>query len=338
MCRPLMADPEMPNKYAEGRPEDRRPCLRCDTCAKHLRTPRHIFCAVNPMSFMTSELPDGRIPRAAVRRRVAVVGGGPGGITAMETLLDRGHEVTLYEKGNELGGSVKYAAQASFKQDIRDYLTWLRHTAEQCVKRGARILLNTKATADLLNTEGYDAVILALGAEPVLPRVPGADLPNVFWAPEAESGNVPIGQKIVVIGGSAVGMESALNFSLQGKEVTVLEKLESIQASAKLRDSAGSGASELTRLFEERRIPLLCGSTLTDILPDRVRYRQSDGSEHELLCDTVLLAMGMRPRWKEAESMRHCAPETSVFPVGDCVRAASVKEAVNDAFQVCLHI
>ena len=106
----------------------------------------------------------------------------------------------------------------------------------------------------------------------------------------------------------------------------------------KLRESAGSGASELTRLFEEREIPLLCGCTLTEILPDRVRYRKSDGTEGEISCDTVLLAIGMRPRLAQAEAMRHCAPETSVFLVGDCVRAASVYEAVNEAFQVCLHI
>ena len=338
MCRPLMADPDMPNKYAEGRPEDRRPCLRCDTCAKHLRTPRHIFCAVNPMSFMTSDLPDGRIPRAPVKKNVAVIGGGPGGITAMETLLDRGHRVTLYEKTGELGGSVKYAALAPFKQDIRDYLQWLRHTADQCCARGARILLNTEASADILNAEGYDAVILALGADPILPNLPGIDLPHVCWAPKAESGQFPVGEKVVVVGGSAVGMEAALNMSLQGKDVTVLEQLDPLRASMKLRESAGSGASELTRLFEEREIPLLCGCTLTEILPDRVRYRKSDGTEGEVSCDTVLLASGMRPRLAQAEAMRHCAPETSVFLVGDCVRAASVYEAVNEAFQVCLHI
>jgi NADPH-dependent 2,4-dienoyl-CoA reductase/sulfur reductase-like enzyme len=256
----------------------------------------------------------------------------------METLLDRGHEVTLYEKTCELGGSVKYAAQAPFKQDIRDYLHWLRHTADQCKTRGARILLNTEATADILDAEGYDAVILALGADPILPKLPGADLPHVCWAPVAESGTFPVGEKVVVVGGSAVGMEAALNMSLQGKKVTVLEQLEPAQASMKLKQTAGSGASEISRLFEEREIPLLCGSTLTEILPDRIRYRQSDGSEKELLCDTVLLAMGMRPRLAQAEALRHSAPETSVFLVGDCVRAASVYEAVNEAFQVCLHI
>ena len=256
----------------------------------------------------------------------------------METLLARGHDVTLYEKSGELGGSVKYAALAPFKQDIRDYLKWLRHTAERCRERGARILLNTEATPELLEAEGYDGLVLALGADPILPKLPGAELEHVCWAPEAESGKKPVGNRVIVVGGSAVGMEAALNMHLQGRVVTVLEKLEPTQAAMQLRNSAGSGASELTKLFEERGIPLLCGCTLTEILPDRVRCRMSDGSERELPCDTVLLAMGMRPRQKRAEALRHCAPETSVFLVGDCEKPASVYEAVNQAFQVSLHI
>ena len=339
MCRPLMADPEMPNKYAEGRPEDRRPCLRCDTCAHHLRTPRHIFCAVNPMSFMTSELPTGDIPKAPVKKRVAVVGGGPGGITAMETLLARGHDVTLYEKSGELGGSVKYAALAPFKEDVRDYLKWLRHTAQQCQAKGARILLNTEATKDLLDLEGYDALVLALGAEPILPRFPEAKGINVCWAPEAESGKCAVGNKVVVVGASAVGMEAALNMSLQGKDVCVVELLEAAPAGMKLRESAGSGASELTRLFEERHIPVYYGLRLEEIGDSGFLVRNGKTGERESIpCDTVLLALGMRPRLAQSEALRHCAPETSVFLAGDCRKAASIYEAVNEAFQVSLHI
>ncbi len=339
MCRPLMADPDMPNKYAENRPEDRRPCLRCDTCARHLRTPRHIFCAVNPMSFMTSELPDGTIPEAPVKKRVAVVGGGPGGITAMETLLDRGHEVTLYEKSGELGGSVKYAAQAPFKQDVRDYLAWLRHTAEKCRARGARILLNTEATKDLLDLEKYDALVLALGAEPILPAFPDAGKLNVCWAPEAEGGRAPVGEHIVVVGASAVGMEAALNFSLQGKDVRVVELLDEAQAAMKLRSSAGSGASELQKIFPERNIPVEYGLALEEIGEDGILCRDVQTGEMKTVpCDTVLLALGMRPLRAGAEALRHCAPETSVFQVGDCETPGSIYEAVNQAFQVSLHI
>ena len=270
---------------------------------------------------------------------MAVVGGGPAGIQALQTLLDRGHEVTLYEKGEDLGGHVIEAAVPPFKNDVRDYLRWMRHTAEQCKARGARILLNTEATADMLTLEGYDALVLALGAEPIVPKLPGIDGPNVFWAPEAEACKASPGQRIAVIGGSAVGMEAALDFSLQGRDAFVVEMLEEGPAGGKLHASAGSGAAELTRLFKERSIPVYYGKALTAVHPDGITVRDvRSGAEETLPCDTVLLAVGLRPRLAEAEAMRRCAPETSVFVVGDGKKAASICEAVNEAFQVCLHI
>ena len=339
MCRPLMADPDMPRKYAENRPEDRRPCLRCDGCARHIMVPKPISCAVNPMCGMTSVLPDGEIPAAKKKKRVAVVGGGPAGIQAMQTLLDRGHDVTLYEKTDSLGGRVRDACYAPFKQDLRDYLAWMRHTAEQCAARGARVVLNTEATADLLNAEKYDALIIAVGAEPLVPRLPGADGANVFWAPEAEAGLCPVGDTVVVIGGSAVGMEAGLDLSMQGKKVTVVEMLEEGPASMRLHKSSGSGAKELRSLYEQRGIPVLYGHRVTEIRPDGVVCEnQRTGETVALPCDTVLLACGMRPLRAESEAMRHCAPETDVCVVGDCTEPATIFEAVNDAFRACLHV
>jgi len=338
MCRPLMADPDMPRKYAENRPEDRRPCLRCDTCAKHLGTPKPIFCAVNPMSAHTSDLPDGIIPKASVSKRVAIVGGGPAGIQALQTLLDRGHSVTLYEKTGALGGHVQDAAIPPFKNDVRDYLTWMRHTARQCVQRGAVIHLNTEATADLLNKEHYDAIVLALGADPITPNVPGIHRSNVGWAPDAEAGKFPVGAKVVVVGGSAVGMEAALDFHLQGKDVCVVEQLPEAAAKGKLHASAGSGSSELQRIFKERQIPVHYGRKLNAVEADSVVCLDENGVEQHLPCDTLLLAVGLRSRTAETQALCHCAPETSVFVVGDGKKAASICEAVNEAFQVCLHI
>ncbi len=163
MCRPLMADPDMPRKYAENRPQDRRPCLRCDACASRLMAPRVINCAVNPFSGAASEFPEGRVPKAPEKKRVAVVGGGPAGIQAMLTLCERGHDVTLYEKSDRFGGNLIPAIAPPFKRDCRDYVDWLVRQAE---KAPARKLLNTKATKELLEREKYDALIIAFGAEP----------------------------------------------------------------------------------------------------------------------------------------------------------------------------
>ena len=337
MCRPLMADPDMPRKYAENRSEDRRPCLRCNTCTKHLFVPKPIWCAVNPISGMANELSDGVVPKAPLKKRVAIAGGGPGGIQAMQTLLDRGHDVTLYEKTDHLGGNVIGAAAPPFKVDIQDYLKWMVHTAKQCEERGARILMNTPCTKEILDKENYDAVVIAVGGEPIVPEnIPGIHKPHVVWAPDAELGNAPVGEEIVVIGAGQVGLEAAVDYAGQGKKITVIEMIDD---PAKLMDSF---KQPLMKKKEEDglQIDILYGTALQEVKDDCIVAKDvKSGELKEIKADTVLLAMGIRPNFELVDELRHSCAETSVAIVGDCNnKAGSISEAVNQAFQACLHI
>jgi len=337
MCRPLMADPDMPRKYAENRSEDRRPCLRCNTCTKHLFVPKPIWCAVNPISGMANELSDGVVPKAPVKKRVAIAGGGPGGIQAMQTLLDRGHDVTLYEKTDHLGGNVIGAAAPPFKVDIQDYLKWMVHTAKQCEERGARILMNTPCTKEILDKENYDAVVIAVGGEPIVPEnIPGIHKPHVVWAPDAELGKVPAGEEIVIIGAGQVGLEAAVDYAGQGKKITVIEMIDD---PAKLMDSF---KQPLMKKKEEDglQIDILYVTALQEVKDDCIVAKDvKSGELKEIKADTVLLAMGIRPNFELVDELRHSCAETSVAIVGDCNdKAGSISEAVNQAFQACLHI
>ena len=337
MCRPLMADPDMPIKYAENRSEDRRPCLRCNTCTKHLFVPKPIWCAVNPISGMANELPDGVVPKAPLKKRVAIAGGGPGGIQAMQTLLDRGHDVTLYEKTDHLGGNVIGAAAPPFKVDIQDYLKWMIHTAKQCEERGARILMNTPCTKEILDKENYDAVVIAVGGDPIVPEnIPGIHKPHVVWAPDAELGKAPAGEEIVIIGAGQVGLEAAVDYAGQGKKITVIEMIDD---PAKLMDSF---KQPLMKKKEEDglQIDILYGTALQEVKDDCIVAKDvKSGELKEIKADTVLLAMGIRPNFELVDELRHSCAETSVAIVGDCNnKAGSISEAVNQAFQACLHI
>ena len=245
MCRPLLADPEMPRKYALGREEDHRPCLRCQYCGFRLMIPAVINCAVNPYLGNETEFPEGKVKKAEVKKRVAVVGGGPAGIQAMLTLCERGHDVTLYEKSDRLGGHVVPASALPFKQDVKDYLDYL---VRQANKAPARILLNTEATKELLDAEGYEALIIAVGSKPIVPRLPGIDKPHVHWAPDADTGEVKPGDKTVIVGAGSVGIECAIGLKRAGKDVTVVEMAPDM---ANLRASAGGAAMELMALVEE---------------------------------------------------------------------------------------
>ena len=338
MCRPLMADPDMPNKYSHDMPEEHRPCLRCDKCMGHLFVPKPIWCAINPMSGMTDVLPDGVVPKATVKKKVAVVGGGPGGIQALMTLCERGHDVTLYEKTGELGGNVIGAARPPFKVDVQDYLKWLKYQAGKYAKQyGAKILLNTEATKEVLDLEGYDAIIIAIGSKPLIPPIPGVDKPNVAWAPDAEAGKVALGEKIVIVGAGAVGLEAAIEFRDLGKDVTVVEGFDEPTAWAKFAAANGTSGGDFRRIIAEKEIKTHFGTMLKEICDDKIVCKTADG-EMEIPCDNVLLAVGLKPLWDEADALRHCAPEHDVHLIGDVKAIGSISDAVNQAFRVCLHI
>jgi pyruvate/2-oxoglutarate dehydrogenase complex dihydrolipoamide dehydrogenase (E3) component len=182
--------------------------------------------------------------------------------------------------------------------------------------------------------------VIAVGADPLIPAsIPGISKPHVHWAPDAEEGKCTVGDKIVVVGGGAVGFEAALDYADLGKDVCLIEMMDEQKAKLNLRASAGSGATELLSIFKNKNIPVYYGLALSEVRDDRiVCLDTATGETRELECDTVLLAMGMRERWALVEELRHCAPESNVAIVGDCRNVGTIAEAVNQAFQACIHI
>jgi NADPH-dependent 2,4-dienoyl-CoA reductase/sulfur reductase-like enzyme len=335
MCRPLMADPDMPKKYSANRPEDHRPCLRCDQCARFM-PPRVINCAVNPISGLTSELKEGTVPEAKVKRKVGIVGGGPAGVYAMMAACDRGHEVILYEKDSELGGNLIGAAAPPEKSDLQKYLQWFRREAG---KYSADVRLNTEATREMIEKENFDALIIAVGAEAIVPRIPGIDKKHVSWTTDAELGKTFTGDNIVIIGAGSIGIEAAFDFESQGKKVTLVEMLEEESARFNLFRSGGQGGNELASLLAEKKTPIYYGTSVREILDDKVVCEDvKSGKTFELAADTVLYSIGMRPRRGLVEELRHCAPEGWVYIVGDAKESGKITHATNGGFQAALHI
>jgi 2,4-dienoyl-CoA reductase-like NADH-dependent reductase (Old Yellow Enzyme family)/thioredoxin reductase len=333
MCRPILADPEMPRKYALGREEDHRPCLRCQYCGFRLMIPAVINCAVNPFLGNETEFPEAKVKKAEAKKRVAVVGGGPAGIQAMLTLCERGHDVTLYEMSDQLGGHVVPGSALPFKQDVKDYLDYL---VCQANKSPARILLNTEATKAMLDAENYDALIIAVGSAPIVPSLPGIHKPHVHWAPEADSGKVKVGSKTVIIGAGSVGVECAIGLKRAGKNVTVVEMAPDM---TNLRASAGGASMELMALVQELDIPIHLSCKLEAVTDDKVIcHDMKTSGKMEFPADTVLLAVGMAARHDVADSLRRSAPETEVFVVGDASEVGTIATAVMSAFKAAAYI
>jgi 2,4-dienoyl-CoA reductase-like NADH-dependent reductase (Old Yellow Enzyme family)/thioredoxin reductase len=333
MCRPLLADPELPRKYALGKEEDHRPCLRCQYCGSRLMIPAVINCAVNPYLGNEIEFPGNKVRKAEEKKRVAVIGGGPAGIQAMLTLCERGHDVTLYDKRDRLGGNLFYGAAHAFKQDLRDYLKYLLRQAD---KAPAKILLNTEVKKELLDEEHYDALIIAVGARPVIPDLPGINRPNVFWAPIADDDKKEIGDKTVIIGAGSVGVETAIDLKKKGKNVVIVEMAPDL---SHLFKSVGAVSMELMRLIKELEIPVYHNHKLLEVKDGLVVCEDTRTLEiNEIPADTVLLALGVTPRHDVADSLRRSTPETEVYVVGDAIKAGTVGPAIMSAFKAAAYI
>ena len=328
MARPLMAVPDMPRKYAMNNPEDHVPCTLCNYSGKRIGSIRTVACAVNPKLGREDELVDGMVHPASIKKTVAVVGSGPAGMQATLTLLERGHKVVLFEREPVPGGNLIAAASMELKQNMKDYLDYIRRTV---LKSGADIRLGMTATADVIKKLAPDALIVAVGAAPRIPDVPGTDLPHVHWAADADMGKCAVGESIVIIGGGSLGLESAVTQSSRGKNVKVIEIMPQL--------TLGHDGAELLPMLDNNGVEIFTSRRLVSIHAEKIVCTViGTGAVEEHQCDTVLISAGLVARKKVVEELRHLLPETEVYIVGDAKQPRSLGEAIRDGFNAALNI
>ncbi len=213
-----MADNNIVTKAYRGQEDTIRPCLRFIEGCGNIFFGKQIRCSVNPIIGRESRYKT--IPKADVKKKVMVVGGGPAGMMATQTLIQRGHDVILFEKSGQLGGLLHEASALPFKGDLRRYLDWDIRTTMNC---GADIRLNTEVTPKVIEEVNPDALVVALGSSVLVPNISGVDGSNVVTVTDVDTKKVKTGQKVVVCGGGLSGMECALGLAMEGKDVTVVD-------------------------------------------------------------------------------------------------------------------
>lgn len=332
MARPFVADPEFMRKSAKGQEEDIRPCVRCNTCCGRSAFFKKTRCAVNPINGRETEYLGGKVSKADEKKKIMIVGGGPAGMQAALTSLERGHEVCLYEMDSVLGGTLNHATDLSFKKDLKNYLEWL---VRQTEKSAARVVLGTEVTPEIVAKENPDALIIAVGATPFIPNIPGSDLPHVHWAGDVDCGRAEVGQKVVVVGGGLTGAESALALAMEGKEVTLLE----MQG----HDMLLNGSSLINRfalqsLLMRNKVKVVAHTKLEAIEANAVKTINHKLQWQTMEADTVVLALGMKPRKASIEALRHCLPETEVYVIGDGHQVGNVYTAVHAGFDTAVEL
>ena len=330
MARAWVSNPDYGKLVYEGRADDIVPCLRCNKC--HGRGPNDPFvsvCSVNPKIGIEHRLHH-LVSDPGPSKRIAVIGGGPAGMKAAMDLCDRGHKVTLFEAQDHLGGMIHHSEFVDFKWTLKDFKNYLIHQME---KRPIEVRLNTRATPEMISTEGFDIVIAALGAEPAMPPIPGIDSPNVLTGVDSMIHPEQTGHNVVVIGGGEVGVECGMNLAKKGREVTVLEMRPVLAMDTTM--------IHFRSMFEEawNALPTFHGVTgarVTGITPEGVSYVDADGAEHTIPADSVVISAGMKSRREEALAFYGSADR--FYLIGDCDRPATVQQAMRSAFATASQI
>lgn len=329
MARPLIADPYFPTKLRDGREKDIRRCIRCNECIGRILDFGHIRCSVNPDC--GSEDPERNryeLTRAEKPKKVLVAGGGPAGLEFAQIAALRRHKVFLYEKSKSLGGLLNISCIPSFKQDIALYRDYMINQAK---KLGVKIQLGKEVTPRVVRTVRPDVLVVAVGAQPIIPKLPGIDGKNVCTAVEALKGDVKLGEKIVVVGAGLVGCETAMHLTEKGKSVTLVEMLEQIAYDVDMVTRAC-----LTDLLRLKKIETRTGEKLEEVTTSAAVVADRAGRRAQIAADNVVLAVGFEPNTDLVDSLRGLVRETHV--VGDALEARKIFHAVHEGFHAARQI
>lgn len=328
--RGILCDPELPHKIEDERTEDICPCIRCNNCLGRKYDGLN-NCDINPLA--GAELWTVRTPQPREKRKVLVVGGGPGGMQAAITAADRGHEVILAEKTDKLGGTLKFADMDPHKGDLNQYTGYL---TMQVAKRAIEIRLNTEITREYIEKEKPYAVICAVGSEPVIPKFKGMDtLPCSHALDVYSDSGLAVGENIVVIGGGLVGCEIGIFLGGMGKKVTIVEMLDELAA-----DANRIHKDSMMEALEDPAISVtaMTGLEFREITPEGIKVVSGNGEEKLLPADAVVYAVGMKERSELVMELQKAKGVKRFFAVGDCQKPSRVKDAVHHGYYAAIDI
>ena len=332
VARQFLTDGAWVTKLLQDRMEDIRPCICCHNgCFNMAHYKGHANaqafgdtrgmarCAINPPTMQSRKY---RLTPAAAPKEIAVIGGGIGGMESALVCAQRGHNVTLYEKSDRLGGVFQAAAAPSFKEKDRALLAW--YAREVTKYPNLTVKLGTEVKS--LDALHADEIVVATGATPVSLPVPGAE--KGIQAVDYLLGRHPVGDRVVIVGGGLTGCEIAYDLYLQGKQPTIVEMKDDLIA---VSGVCLANSSYLRDFFKTNRVPVYLETSLGEIRDGAVTVTRKDGARQEIPADSVILSVGYRPAPLAAKG-RH------VHIVGDARKVGNLRTVIWRAWDVCMKL
>jgi 2,4-dienoyl-CoA reductase-like NADH-dependent reductase (Old Yellow Enzyme family)/thioredoxin reductase len=327
--RQIIADPNWPNLVKEGKNNEIRPCIACEECIERIFNQTPVNCSVNPLKGFEYKYPTEKdIGKVASPGKVVIIGGGVAGLEAARTASMKGYEVIVFEETNALGGVLKIVLDQSHKRRIKRLIEYY----ETLLKRyGVTIRMGTKANFETITKEDPDLVILATGAEPIIPE--NTETKDVILAEDVLSGKVDVGDSVIIIGGGLVGCELALKLSsIEEKNVTIVEALPEVAM-----DEVTLNKLALTKLLNQVNAKILTNTPVVEISKDGVTIVDSMGKKQRLNAKTVILAVGRKSKVDQdlLKSLKDNGKE--VFVIGDAKQPRNIISAVHSGFWTVLN-
>ena len=323
--RALLADPYLAKKALEGNADDITPCLRCYECFGETSKSETVKCTVNPT--MGQQLPEKNRTAAPERvKKVLIAGGGPAGMEAAITAANRGHDVTLVEKSDKLGGNLYPAGAPYFKEDI---IKLCKVMVKRVKEAGVKVVLNTEVTPEYVESFNPDALFVAIGSNELRPPIKGMELPHVIMAIDAELHPEKLGKKVAIMGGGLVGGEAAVSFHHEGKECSIIEMKSKV-------------AEEVNSFYRgglmpeiEKSATCYVNTKVKEIIPAGVLC-EKDGEEFIIQADSVVCALGFRAPYDKVDAL--CDKVDEYYIVGDCKNVGQIYHATNEAYYAAMRL
>ena len=326
MARASIADPHLPEKLCQNKPETSLHCIGClQGCAGQNRIGKSVRCLVNPMAGRESEYD---LTPTTTPKKVVIAGGGVSGCEAAISAALKGHQVSLYESSAHLGGQWCAASVPPGKHEFSTFLTWQKQKMESL---NIRIHLHTPLTASLLLEEDPDTFIIATGSTPFVPPVPGLKETPYFFAKDILLGKPLPGSHIAVIGGGLIGAETALYLASNGYHVSVLEMRDKIAP-----DGEPNVNYYLFQHLKEASVDLYTGCNITQIYPDRIIFEQDQQQTCLNPVDSVVLACGSVPAPLPEDLLS--GYHGQIVLTGDCKKVKNGYYNIQESFETGLSI